>query len=145
MNLNKLAATAAMTGALGAAALGVGAGFAQADPGGHGPGGPGGPNVPGPNVPGPKGPNENGWNPGQNGPGNNCRGQGANVWCPGSPLPPGQNGFPPPGHYNDPVSYGLPPNWFYNGVNYPIVFNPDPAFNTWGIFLPGGQFVAYAP
>ncbi len=50
MKLNKIAATTAMAGALGSAALGIGAGFAQADP--SGPGGPG-PNVPGPNVPGP--------------------------------------------------------------------------------------------
>ncbi len=32
MKLSKIAATAAMTGALGSAALGIGAGFAQADP-----------------------------------------------------------------------------------------------------------------
>ena len=59
MKLSKIAATAAMTGALGSAALGIGAGFAQADPDGPNPG----PNVPGPNVPGPNVPDRDG--PGQ--------------------------------------------------------------------------------
>ncbi|WP_169834927.1 hypothetical protein [Mycobacterium alsense] len=142
MKLNKVAATAAMASALGSAALGIGAGFAQADP--NGPNVPG-PNVPGPNVPGPgqvpgqvPGP---GPVPGQpicnGGPGVNCNG-------PGTPLPPGQRGFPPPGHYNDPIGYGYPAQWMPPGqpVEYPVVFNP--AVNQWGVFLPGGQFVAYA-
>lgn len=117
MKLNKFAATAAMAGALGSAALGIGAGLAQADPNG--------PNPPGP-VPGCTG-----------GPGVNCNG-------PGTPLPPGQRGFPPPGHYNDPIGYGYPARWIPPGqpVDYPVVFNP--AVNQWGVFLPGGQFVAYA-
>ncbi|MHA7652544.1 hypothetical protein ACX9NE_20890 [Mycobacterium sp. ML4] len=140
MKLSKIAATAAMTGALGSAALGIGAGFAQADP--SGPGGPG-PNVPGPNIPGPNVPGQQpgpGYVPGtpicNGGPGVNCNG-------PGSPLPPGQNGFPPPGHYNDPVRYGLPAVWSpeLNGPQYPVVFNP--AVNQWGVFV-NGQFVAYA-
>jgi len=141
MKLNKLAATAAMTGALGSAALGIGAGMAQADP--NGPNVPG-PNVPGPNVPGPNVPDRDGPGvgpiPGQpicnGGPGVNCNG-------PGTPLPPGQGGFPPPGHYNDPIGYGLPDRWMPPGqpVDYPVVFNP--AVNQWGVFLPGGQFVAY--
>ena len=46
MKLKKLAAQTAMAGALGAAALGLGAGLAQADP--HGPPGP--PWIPGPGV-----------------------------------------------------------------------------------------------
>jgi hypothetical protein len=115
MKLKKIAASAAMAGALGSAVLGVGAGLAQADP--HGP------NPPGPGCVG--------------GPGVNCNG-------PGTPLPPGQQGFPPPGHYNDPVGYGYPPTWIPPGdpMAYPVVFNPG--VNAWGVFLPGGQFVAYA-
>src|SRR6476661_8458320 len=100
MNLNKIAATAAMAGGLGAAAFGIGAGFAQAEPNGPNVPGPGGPNVPGPNVPGQVPP---GQVPGPNrqgiGNGPKCDGQGANALCPGSPLPPGQGGAPPPGHY----------------------------------------------
>jgi hypothetical protein len=45
MKLSKIAATAAMTGAFGSAALGIAAGVAQADP--NGPGVPGQVNVPG--------------------------------------------------------------------------------------------------
>ncbi len=146
MNLNKITATAAMAGGLGAAALGIGAGLAQAAP--DVPGVPNIPGVPGPNVPGDRnlpgqnGPdlNQNGWNPGENGPWQNCRGQGANAFCPGSPLPPGQerNGipFPPPGHFNDPVRYGLPaevvnPPGFPEG-HYPVFFNPDFEGGQWG-------------
>lgn len=115
MRLNRFAATAAMAGAFGSAALGIGAGIAQADP--HGP------NIPGPVC---------------NGPGVNCNG-------PGHPLPPGQHGFPPPGHYNDPVGYGYPATWHnppgdYPPGDYPVVFNPD--VNQWGVFI-DGRFVAY--
>jgi hypothetical protein len=135
-----------MAGALGSAALGIGAGFAQADP--NGPNVPG-PNVPGPNVPGP-GPNVPG--PNQNGPGPYVPGQpicnggpGVNCNGPGSPLPPGHDRTPPPGHYNEPARYGLPPTWNppgpYPPGEYPVVFNPD--MNQWGVFV-NGQFVAYA-
>lgn len=143
MKLNRIAATAAMTGALGSAALGIGAGFAQADP--SGPGGPGpnvpGPNIPGPNVPGPNVPGQQpgpGYIPGQpicsGGPGVNCNG-------PGSPLPPGQNGFPPPGQYNDPDRYGLPATWIAPGtdVALPVVFNAE--LGAWGVYTTTG-FVA---
>ena len=149
MKLNKIAATAAMAGALGSAALGIGAGLAQGDPNG-----PNGPNVPGPNVPGPN-------VPGQNVPGQNVPGQGPNlpgqpicnggpgVNCngPGSPLPPGQNGFPPPGHYNDPGSYGLPATWVPpvgdpEGTQLPVVF--DPQLGQWGVNTSTG-FQAYTP
>ncbi len=71
-------------------------------------------------------------------------GPGANCNGPGSPLPPGQNGFPPPGHYNDPGRYGLPAVWApdpADGPQLPVVFNP--AVNQWGVFV-NGQFVAYA-
>lgn len=114
MRLNRIAASAAIAGALTSGALGVGAGFAQADPYG-----------PNPPVPGCVG-----------GPGANCNG-------PGTPMPPGQRGFPPPGHFNDPVGFGYPARWTPPGQpgDYPVVFNPD--VNQWGVFLPGGQFVAY--
>ncbi len=143
MNLNKIAATAAMAGGLGAAALGVGAGFAQADPHGPGPG----PNVPGPNVPGVPdrdGPGQGPSVPAQpicnGGPGFNCNG-------PGTPLPPGQHGAPPPGHYNDPVGYGLPPTWVPpvgdpDGAQLPLVYNPDAG--AWGVNTSSG-FQVYTP
>lgn len=141
MRLNRIAASAAIAGALTSGVLGLGAGLAQADPNGPNVPGP----VPGPNVPGP------GSVPGQNVPGPGIPGQpicnggpGVNCNGPGTPLPPGQRGFPPPGHYNDPIGYGLPARWMPPGqpVDYPVVFNP--AVNQWGVFLPGGQFVAYA-
>ncbi|WP_139830757.1 hypothetical protein [Mycobacterium paraense] len=146
MHLNKITATAAMAGGLGAAALGIGAGLAQADPGPNVPGP--GPNVPGPNVPGPnmpgQGPAQGPYVPGQpicnGGPGVNCNG-------PGSPLPPGQNGAPPPGHYNDPGSYGLPATWVPpvgdpDGTQLPVVYNPD--LGQWGVNTSTG-FQAYTP
>ncbi|BBY10138.1 hypothetical protein MMARJ_08780 [Mycobacterium marseillense] len=142
MRLNRIAASAAIAGALTSGALGVGAGLAQADPNGPNVPGP----VPGPNVPGPgpvPGQNVPGPMPGQGVPICNA-GPGVNCTAPGTPLPPGQNGFPPPGHYNDPIGYGLPARWMPPGQpgDYPVVFNPG--VNQWGVFLPDGQFVAYA-
>lgn len=140
MRLNRIAASAAIAGSLGSAALGIGAGLAQAGP--NGPNVPGpvpGPNVPGPNVPG-QGPNV----PGPNFPGQPICNGGPGVNCnnPGTPLPPGQRGAPPPGHYNDPVGYGLPATWTYNGENnLPVVYNP--AVNAWGVFTTDGQFHVY--
>lgn len=143
MRFNRIAASAVIAGAMTSGALGIGAGLAQADPNGPNVPGP----VPGPNVPGPgPGPGHNG--PGQNVPGPGvpiCNaGPGANCTAPGTPLPPGQHGFPAPGHYNDPIGYGYPARWMPPGQpdEYPVVFNP--AVNQWGVFLPGGQFVAYA-
>lgn len=149
MNLSKIAAGTLMAGTITSAAFGIGAGIAQADP--NGPNIPG-PNIPGPNVPGPNGPDLRG--PGQlpppgvpicnGGPGVNCNG-------PGSPLPPGQerNGIPapPPGHYNDPIRYGLPATWVPpvgdpDGTQLPIVFNPD--LGQWGVQTSTG-FQAYTP
>jgi hypothetical protein len=134
MNLTKIAATAAMAGGLGSAALGIGAGFAQGDPGPNVPGP--GPNVPGPNVPGG---DRDLPGPGQFVPGQpicNPGAPGVNCNQPGTPLPPGQNGFPPPGHYNDPGSYGLPATWVPpvgdpDGTQLPVVFNPD--LGQWGV------------
>lgn len=142
MRLNRITAGAVIAGALTSGALGIGAGLAQADPNGPNVPGP----VPGPNVPGP-GPGVPG--PGQNVPGPGpgvpiCNaGPGVNCNGPGTPLPPGQQGLPPPGHYNDPIGYGYPARWTPPGQpgDYPVVFNP--AVNQWGVFLPGGQFVAY--
>lgn len=147
MNLNKITATAAMAGGLGAAAFGIGAGLAQADPGIPGPG----PNIPGPNVPGPNVPGDRdvpghgqlpgqGWPVCNGGPGVNCNG-------PGSPLPPGQDRFPPPGHYNDPVRYGLPATWIPpvgdpDGTQLPVVFNPD--LGQWGVNTSSG-FQVFTP
>lgn len=141
MKLNRIAAGAVMAGTITSAAFGIGAGLAQADP--NGPNVPG-PNVPGPNVPGPNGPNVRG--PGHLPPPGVpiCNGgPGANCNAPGTPLPPGQRGAPPPGHYNDPIGYGLPARWMPPGesVDYPVVYNP--AANAWGVFTANGQFVAY--
>ena len=148
MNLKKITAAAAMAGGLGSAALGIGAGFAQADPGIPGVPGPG-PNVPGPNVPGGdrdlQGPGQGPFIPGQ--PICNPGAPGVNCNAPGSPLPPGQNGFPPPGHYNDPDRYGIPATWAPpvgdpDGTQLPVVFNPD--LGQWGVNTSAG-FQAYTP
>ena len=146
MKLNKIAAGAVMAGTITSAAFGIGAGLAQADPNGPNIPGPGvpGPNVPGPNVPDRDGPGQGPYVPGHpicnGGPGVNCNG-------PGTPLPPGQHGFPPPGHYNDPIGYGYPARWTPPGRpgDYPVVFNPNR--NQWGVFLPGDNddFVPYQP
>lgn len=145
MKLNKFAAAAAMAAGLGSAAFGIGSGLAQADPGPNipGPNIPG-PNIPGPNIPGPNLPGLPGQGPGQGVPGlpAGCVGPGANCFGPGTPLPPGQNGFPPPGHYNDPVRYGLPATWLYNGQDLPLVFNPD--VGQWGVQTQTG-FQVYTP
>ncbi|BBZ69652.1 hypothetical protein [Mycobacterium paraseoulense] len=143
MKLNTIAAGAVMAGTITSAAFGIGAGLAQAEPGGHGPG----PNVPGPNVPGVPdrdGPGQAPYVPGQpicnGGPGANCNG-------PGSPLPPGQDRFPPPGHYDDPGRYGLPTTWVPpvgdpDGTRLPLVFNPQ--YNAWGVNTSTG-FQVYTP
>lgn len=139
MKLNRIAAGALMAGTITSAAFGIGAGVAQADPNG--------PNVPGPNVPGPNVPGPDVRAPGQLPPPGTpiCNGgPGVNCNRPGTPLPPGQGGLtPPPGHYNDPVGYGLPARWTPPGQpgDYPVVF--DPSLNQWGVFLPNGQFVEY--
>jgi hypothetical protein len=141
MNLSKITATAAMAAGLGSAALGIGAGLAQADNGPHVP------NIPGPNVPGPD----------VDAPGHGqlpppgvpicAGGPGVNCNAPGSPLPPGQDGFPPPGHYNDPDRYGLPATWVPpvgdpDGTQLPVVFNPD--VGQWGVNTSAG-FQVFTP
>ncbi|WP_244168055.1 hypothetical protein [Mycobacterium paraffinicum] len=144
MNLNRIAAGAVMAGTITSAALGIGAGIAQADPNG--------PNIPGPNVPGPNVPggDRDVPGPGQYVPGQpicNPGAPGANCNVPGSPLPPGQNGFPPPGHYNDPVRYGLPATWVPpvgdpDGTQLPVVFNPQ--LGQWGVNTSTG-FQVFTP
>ncbi|WP_231588382.1 hypothetical protein [Mycobacterium nebraskense] len=143
MKLNRIAAGAVMAGTITSAAFGIGAGLAQAEPGVPGPG----PNIPGPNVPGPDrdlpGHGQlpaQGWPICNGGPGVNCNG-------PGTPLPPGQDRFPPPGHYNDPGRYGLPATWVPpvgdpDGTALPVVFNPD--LGQWGVNTSTG-FQVFTP
>ncbi|WP_231989187.1 MULTISPECIES: hypothetical protein [unclassified Mycobacterium] len=133
-----------MAGSITSAALGIGAGIAQA--------GPDGPNVPNPNIPGPNVPggDRDVPGPGQHVPGQpicNPGAPGVNCNEPGSPLPPGQNGFPPPGHYNDPVRYGLPATWVPpvgdpDGTQLPVVFNPQ--LGQWGVNTTTG-FQVFTP
>jgi len=114
MSFTKIAAQAALTGALGAVALGLGAGLAGADP--HGPPGP-------PWVPG------------------DVSGPGANVGGPGNPLPPGQGYQPPPGHsaqIDDVIPVWAPPpppppSW---APWLPVVWNAD--LPGWGVWWNGG-------
>jgi hypothetical protein len=108
MNLKKIAAGAVLSGALGAAALGVGAGAASADP-----------NWPSPPpwpVPGP----------------------GVNVGAPGNPLPPGQVYLPPPGHRDDLVvpmwaPPAPPPPWWAPWA--PVEWNWE--LGAWGVWWDG--------
>jgi hypothetical protein len=109
MNLKKIAGAVAFGGAVTGAVLGFGSGLATADPGGHH-----GPIWP---VPGP----------------------GVNVGGPGNPLPPGQHGFPPPGHRDNLVipvwAPAKPPSppwapWL------PVEWNWE--MNAWGVYWNGG-------
>ncbi|OBH19054.1 hypothetical protein A9X03_18840 [Mycobacterium sp. E1715] len=143
MNLSKITAGTIMAGTITSAALGIGAGIAQA--------GPDGPNVPNPGIPGPNVPGGDRDDlPGQHVPGQpicNPGAPGVNCNVPGSPLPPGHDNFPPPGHYNDPGRYGLPATWVPpvgdpDGAQLPVVFNPD--LGQWGVQTSTG-FQAYTP
>lgn len=143
MNLKKIAAQAGIAGALGFAALGVGAGFAHADPAQPWPG----PGVPGaPGAPG----HDRDWGarPADrddfHGPGypvdrddwhgrwvNPPWGQGAPPWGWGPPPHPDWDDahLPPPGApwAAGPVNY-----WGYQ--EQPVW---DPGFNQWGFWLAG--------
>jgi hypothetical protein len=66
-------------------------------------------------------------------------GPGVNVGAPGNPLPPGQNGFPPPGHRDDfvvPVWAPPAPPPPYWAPWLPVEWNAD--FNAWGVWWNGG-------
>ncbi|MBX7435324.1 hypothetical protein JDV09_24955 [Mycobacterium sp. Y57] len=123
MQIKEFATGAATVAALGCAALGIGSGVAQAKP-----------HNPLPPIPVPGDPIW--WNPGGP-PGHNPFGPPGQVMQ-GNPVVPGLTGVPP-GHWNDPVSVGLPPlwrpaNWVELGIEVPqpVVWNPDA--NRWGIW-----------
>lgn len=66
-------------------------------------------------------------------------GPGVNVGAPGNPLPPGQNGLPPPGHRDD---YGVVPMWAppappppYWAPWLPVEWNWD--LEAWGVWWNG--------
>jgi hypothetical protein len=130
MKITTLAATSAMAGALGFAALGIGSGLAQAGP--HGPN-------PHPPVPG-----DDVWLPGDP-PGHNPIGPPGQV-----KKDPWVNGVPnalygvPPGHWDDPAYFGIPTTWLppdIPGVTGPlrVVFNPGAT--AWGVWVNDGLFV----
>lgn len=128
MTMKKIMAGTAMAGALGLAALGLGAGIAQADPKGPGPG------------------HDDIWLPGDP-PGHNPFGPPGQVKK--DPfLGPVPNPFygVPPGHWDDPAYFGLPTVWLppdIPGVTepLPLVFNPDTT--AWGVWIPGGVFIPF--
>ncbi|VEG54977.1 Uncharacterised protein [Mycolicibacterium aurum] len=120
----KFATGAVVAAALGSTLVGVGAGIAQAKPG-HG--------------------NDDFWVPGDP-PGHNPFGPPGQV-AKGNPPVIGLTGVPP-GHWGEPVRYGLPPVWRpYNWVDLgirdlqPLVWNPGT--NSWGIWW-NGLFIGYA-
>lgn len=151
VNIKKTAATAAMAGALGLGAVGLGTGIAQADP-------PGIPIPPIPPIPAPQIPGI---------PMPDIPWDGPNVnpaWVPG--MPPGQNPFGPPGQVMKLPTLTLPdgtilnPNPFLNvppGQWGNLNLNPalitwlppgsdlmapvnlvwDAASNAWGVFVDG--------
>jgi hypothetical protein len=127
MNSKKLAAGAAMVGALAFSALGL-SDVAQAKP--HDPG----PCIPGVDC----------WGPGDP-PGHNPFGPPGQVMQ-GNPYVPGLTGVPP-GHWNDPAWAGLPTtwlpaNWIDLGIPGPLdlVWNPDLA--AWGVWW-ADQFIPF--
>jgi hypothetical protein len=159
MRINKLAATAVLGCALGAAGIGLGAGIANAappcppgaqcqggpggPPGDRGPGGPPGDHGPGGGRGGPppgefnRGPGDHDWRPPGNPGDNDWRGRfhGA-PW--GDGLPPWGWGAPPPPAWNGPLppAWGPPPppiNYF--GYNEQPVW--DPGYNQWGFYFFG--------
>lgn len=127
MNMKKMAAGAAMAGALGFSALGF-SGVAQAKP----------------HSPDPCIPVVNCWVPGDP-PGHNPYGPPGQVKK-GNPAVAGLTGVPP-GHWGDPTYVGLPRTWLpYNwmnlGIPYPlnVVWNPD--LEDWGVWW-ANQFFPY--
>ena len=125
MKIRNIAATAAMAGALGLGALAVGGGVAQADP-------------PHPWPPVPPIPGDNMWLPGDP--------PGHNPWGPPGQLmkDPGPFYGVPPGHWDDPVAFGMPAVWLppdIDGVTIPlpVKFNPD--FPGWGVWVNPDWFI----
>jgi hypothetical protein len=128
MNLKKIAAQAGIAGALGFAALGLGAGLAHADP----------PPWPVPGVPGHPGDpdydrdwrvipvDRDDWHPNWV---NAPWGNGPAPWGWGAPPPPAYNG-PIPQPWGPP-----PPAFNYWGYNVQPVW--DPGYNQWGFWLFG--------
>jgi hypothetical protein len=145
MNLKRIAITATITGALGAAALGFGTGLAQAKP--H----PGPPIPPIPVVPGDV--VSGAWLPGDP-PGHNPWGPPGQVkkWevlpgpVPGTVVDNPFEGVPP-GHWGEPWRYGLPAWWLPENIPgvidpLPVVWNPELA--AWGVWLDWlNQFIPY--
>ncbi|KUI32989.1 hypothetical protein AU196_11780 [Mycobacterium sp. IS-1742] len=130
MKIKTLAATSAMAGALGFAAMGLGTGVAQAEPNGPKPN----PPVPGDDV----------WLPGDP-PGHNPFGPPGQVMKdPAVGVAPNPLYGVPPGHWDDPAYFGIPTVWLppgIPGVTEPlrVVFNP--AVTAWGVWVNDGLFV----
>lgn len=125
MKIKTLAATSAMAGALGFAAMGIGSGFAHADP------------KPNPPVPG-----HDVWRPGDP-PGHNPFGPPGQVKKdPALGILPNPLYGVPPGHWDDPGYFGIPTTWLppnYWGPPLRVVFNPN--VTAWGVWINDGLFV----
>jgi hypothetical protein len=146
MKLKKTAAKATLAGALGAAALGLGAGVAHAEPlfplpppvPGHP-----GISVDGANVGVPAvdidGPDVSGLGVDINGPdvstpGFGVEGPGVNIDGPGIPAPPGLNYNAPPGHIRQwAPPQPPPPPW---APFAPVQWNAEA--NAWGVYAASG-------
>ena len=139
MKIRNIAASAVITGALGLGALALGGGVAQADPD---------PWPPIPPIPG-----DNMWFPGDP-PGHNPWGppglvkkepfiDGAQPFVDGVPIPNPNYGVPP-GHWDDPVAFGMPDVWLPPDIDgltvpLPVRFNPD--FPGWGVWVNPDWFI----
>jgi hypothetical protein len=144
MKVKKTTVKAMLVGAMGAAAVGLGAGVAHADPMFPVPPVPNpGIRVDGPNlgVPGVDidGPNLNGPGVDINGPdvstpGFGVEGPGANIGGPGNPAPPGQGFDVPPGHAPSwAPPQPPPPPW---APFAPVQWNAEA--NAWGVYTAAG-------
>lgn len=123
MKIKKFAASAGLAAALGLGVLAIGNGAAHGDP------------KPWPVIP--PIPSDGGWLPGDP--------PGHNPWGPPGQVmkQPGPFYGVPPGHWDDPVSFGMPAVWLPPNVGVtiplPVVFNPD--FSGWGVWVNPGFFV----
>lgn len=131
MNKKNIVAGTIVAGALGLGALGVGSGLAQAKPKWE----------PIPPIPVPGDfvgpPGHNPWGP----PGQVKKQEFLDIE--GVPVPNPFYGVPP-GHWDDPVMFGLPAVWLppdIPGVTEPlgVVFNPD--FGGWGVWANPEWFI----